>query len=97
MCLSGKDSDLHLTDQVAAEIIDPNRNTMDKDNHYWITHAEENNLVVGTKARILYADEEERIRIALRFNQLIREGKLGPVMIGRDHHDTGGTDSPFVS
>ena len=95
VCLSGKDSDLHLTDQVAAEIIDPNRNTMDKDNHYWIIHAEENNLVVGTKARILYADEEERIRIALRFNQLIREGKLGPVMIGRDHHDTGGTDSPF--
>ena len=57
-------------------ISETQENTMDKDNHYWITHAEENNLVVGTKARILYADEEERIRIALRFNQLIREEKI---------------------
>jgi urocanate hydratase len=51
--------------------------------------------VVGTKARILYQDAEGRLRIALAFNQLVREGKVGPIMLGRDHHDTGGTDSPF--
>jgi len=68
---------------------------MDRDNHHWISEAHENKLVVGTKARILYADEEGRVRIALRFNQLVREGVIGPVMLGRDHHDTSGTDSPF--
>lgn len=95
VCLSGKDSDLEITDQAARELIDPNRNAMDRDNHHWISEAGENKLVVGTKARILYADEEGRVRIALRFNQLVREGEIGPVMLGRDHHDTSGTDSPY--
>ena len=95
VCLSGKDEDLRATDQAAAELIDPNRNAMDRDNYHWIVNAEENKLVVGTKARILYADEMGRVNIALRFNQLVREGKIGPVMLGRDHHDTSGTDSPF--
>ncbi len=95
VCLSGRESDLELTDRAAQELIDPNRNAMDRDNHHWIAEAGANQLVVGTKARILYADEEGRVRIALRFNQLVREGKIGPVMLGRDHHDTSGTDSPF--
>jgi len=68
---------------------------MDRDNYHWISNAEENKLVVGTKARILYADEEGRVRIALRFNQMVRNGEIGPVMLGRDHHDVSGTDSPF--
>ncbi len=95
VCLSGQDSDLEITDQAAKELIDPARNAMDRDNHHWISEAAANQMVVGTKARILYADEEGRVRIALRFNQLVREGRIGPVMLGRDHHDTSGTDSPF--
>ncbi len=95
VCLSRKDEDLHKTDQAARELIDPKRNSMDRDNHHWISNAEENKLVVGTKARILYADEEGRVRIALKFNQMVRDGIIGPVMLGRDHHDVSGTDSPF--
>lgn len=95
VCLSGKDSDLKITDQAAKELIDPSCNSMDRDNHNWICQADGNQLVVGSKARILYADEEGRVRIALKFNQMVREGKIGPVMLGRDHHDTSGTDSPF--
>jgi urocanate hydratase len=76
------------------ECIDPNRRPQDRDNYNWIKKAGENNLVIGTKARMLYQDAAGRIRIALRFNQLVREGKIGPVMIGRDHHDTGGADCP---
>ncbi|MBN2829561.1 MAG: urocanate hydratase, partial [Candidatus Cloacimonetes bacterium] len=95
VCLSGKDSDLHETDQAAMACIDPKRSSLDRDNHYWIETAEDNKLVVGTKARILYSDEEGRIRIAFKFNEMIREGKIGPVMLGRDHHDVSGTDSPF--
>ncbi len=95
VCLSRKDEDLHKTDQAATALIDPKRNSMDRDNHHWISNAEENKLVVGTKARILYADEEGRVRIALKFNQMVREGIIGPVMLGRDHHDVSGTDSPF--
>ncbi len=95
VCLSGKAEDLRATDRAAMELIDPARNSMDRDNHHWISQAEENKLVVGTKARILYADEEGRVRIALRFNQMVREGLIGPVMLGRDHHDVSGTDSPF--
>lgn len=95
VCLSRKDEDLHKTDQAARDLIDPKRNSMDRDNHHWISNAEENKLVVGTKARILYADEEGRVRIALKFNQMVREGIIGPVMLGRDHHDVSGTDSPF--
>ncbi|HPY95839.1 MAG TPA: urocanate hydratase [Candidatus Cloacimonadota bacterium] len=95
VCLSGKDEDLHKTDQAAMSCIDPNRSPQDRDNYHWIASAEENKLVVGTKARILYADEEGRIRIALKFNEMIRKGEIGPVILGRDHHDVSGTDSPF--
>ena len=95
VCLSRKDEDLQITDAAARELIDPARNAMDRDNHHWISNAGENKLVVGTKARILYADEEGRVRLALRFNQLVRAGRIGPVMLGRDHHDVSGTDSPF--
>lgn len=95
VCLSHKDEDLRATDRAAASLIDPKRNSMDRDNHHWINSAEENALVVGTKARILYADEEGRVRIALKFNDMVRNGEIGPVMLGRDHHDVSGTDSPF--
>ncbi len=95
ICLSGRDSDLEQTDRAALALIDPIRNAMDRDNHHWISQAAANKLVVGTKARILYADEQERVSIALRFNQMVRAGQIGPVMLGRDHHDTSGTDSPF--
>jgi urocanate hydratase len=79
----------------ACALIDPKRNSMDRDNHHWISTAEQNALVVGTKARILYADEEGRVRLALKFNEMIRKHEIGPVILGRDHHDTSGTDSPF--
>jgi len=95
VCLSRKEEDLRKTDAAARDLIDPKRNSMDRDNYHWISNAEENKLVVGTKARILYADEEGRVRIALRFNQMVRNGEIGPVMLGRDHHDVSGTDSPF--
>ncbi|ADO76246.1 urocanate hydratase [Halanaerobium praevalens] len=95
VCLSGEDEDLRTTDQAAMACIDPERRSQDYDNYQWISDAEENELVVGSKARILYADGPGRVKIALRFNKLIREGKLGPVMLGRDHHDVSGTDSPF--
>ena len=77
------------------EAIDPTRRYQDRDNYNWIKDAEKNQLVVGTEARILYQDEEGRVNIALAFNKLVREGKIGPVMMGRDHHDVSGTDSPF--
>ncbi len=95
ICLSGKQSDLDLTDEVALSCIDPNRRFQDNDNYHWILNAKENKLVVGTKARILYQDANGRLKIALAFNKLVKEGKSGPIMLGRDHHDTGGTDSPF--
>ncbi len=95
VCLSGKDEDLHATDQAAMTCINPNESSVHRDNHHWIATAEENKLVVGTKARILYSDEVGRVEIALKFNQLVREGKIGPVLLGRDHHDVSGTDSPF--
>lgn len=95
VCLSGKPEDLRATDQAAMEQIDKDRRFQDYDNWVWIRDAEKNALVVGTQARILYQDEVGRVNIALAFNQMVREGKIGPVMLGRDHHDTGGTDSPF--
>ena len=95
VCLSGKDEDLHETDKAAMSCIDPNESSVHRDNYYWIKTAEQNKLVVGTKARILYSDEVGRIQIALKFNELVREGKIGPVLLGRDHHDVSGTDSPF--
>ncbi|MEA4914231.1 MAG: urocanate hydratase [Christensenella sp.] len=95
VCLSGKHEDLMKTDRAAMDCIDPDRNWQDRDNHAWIRDAESNHLVVGTQARILYQDEEGRCRIALKFNELVRRGEIGPVMLGRDHHDVSGTDSPF--
>lgn len=95
VCLSHKDEDLRLTDQIAMSLIDPSLSPLHYDNYHWIANAANNDLVVGTKARILYADEEGRINIALAFNQAVRDGRLGPIMIGRDHHDVSGTDSPF--
>jgi len=95
VCLSLKHSDLIKTDQAAISCIDPNRRAQDRDNWYWIKNAEHNNLVVGSQARILYADMETRVKIALKFNEMVRSGEIEPVMLGRDHHDTGGTDSPF--
>jgi len=95
VCLSGKDEDLRRTDAAAMACIDPKRRGQDRDNWIWIRDAEKNRLVVGTKARILYQDALGRRDIALRFNAMVRSGEVGPVMLGRDHHDTGGTDSPF--
>jgi len=95
VCLSGKEQDLDKTDQTAMSCINPEGRAQDRDNYYWIRDAKKNNLVVGTKARILYADAKERIRIALKFNNLVKNGEIGPIMLGRDHHDVSGTDSPF--
>ncbi len=95
VCLSGKPEDLHKTDLAAMSVIDPNRRGQDRDNYIWIRDAKKNKLVVGTQARILYQDALGRRDIALKFNDMVRKGEIGPVMLGRDHHDTGGTDSPF--
>lgn len=95
VCLSGDPEDLRKTDAAAMEAIDPHRRYQDRDNWIWIRDAEKNRLVVGTQARILYSDALGRRDIALKFNELVRTGEIGPVMLGRDHHDTGGTDSPF--
>jgi urocanate hydratase len=95
VCLSGRKEDLEKTDQAAMDCIDPNRRFQDHDNWAWIRDAGKNDLVVGTQARILYQDAAGRTNIALAFNALVRNGDIGPVMLGRDHHDTGGTDSPF--
>ena len=95
VCLSGKASDLLKTDHAAMDCIDPDRRGQDRDNYAWIRDAQQNKLVVGTQARILYQDANGRVRIALRFNEMVRNGEIGPVMLGRDHHDVSGTDSPF--
>lgn len=95
VCLSGDPKDLHKTDQAAMASIDPTRRFQDRDNYQWIRDAEKNELVVGTQARILYQDAEGRRRIARRFNEMVRDGEIGPIMLGRDHHDVSGTDSPF--
>ena len=94
-CLSGKEEDLDATDAAAMECIDPNARYQDRDNWVWVRDAKKNKLVVGTQCRILYQDAYGRTNIALKFNQMVREGKIGPVMLGRDHHDTAGTDSTF--
>jgi urocanate hydratase len=95
VCLSGKRDDLIKTDKAAMECIDSTRRGQDRDNYIWIRDAEKNNLVVGTQARILYQDAQGRLKIALKFNEMVRNGEIGPVMLGRDHHDVSGTDSPF--
>lgn len=95
VCLSGKDEDLRKTDKAAMDCINPDRRGQDRDNYNWIRDAEENALVVGTKARILYQDAGGRLKIAFKFNEMVRNGEIGPIMLGRDHHDVSGTDSPF--
>ena len=102
VCTSGKEEDLDRTDAIAAEVLGQMEKTAPddirpqlSDNINWIKSAKANNLVVGSKARILYADAEGRIKIALAFNQAIKEGAISPVVLGRDHHDVSGTDSPF--
>ena len=103
VCCSGSPSDLDKTDQIAIDVLqrlakncDPKIQQQMLDNIQWITEASENALVVGSQARILYADEIGRVEIAEAFNQAIRSGEIsGPVVLGRDHHDVGGTDSPY--
>jgi urocanate hydratase len=95
VCLSGKHEDLIKTDHAAMSCINPDRRAQDRDNYVWIRDAEKNKLVVGTQARILYQDAMGRMNIALKFNEMVRDGEIGPVMMGRDHHDVSGTDSPF--
>ena len=102
VCTSGKDEDLDYTDQLAASVLSEIYKTASPeiqgqlmDNINWIQSAKKNHLVVGSKARILYADAEGRIKIATAFNHAVAEGKIGPIVLGRDHHDVSGTDSPF--
>ena len=103
VCTSGTDEDLRISDKIATEILShlaeeckPEISTQYQDNIRWIKEAENHDLVVGSKARILYADEQGRLQIALAFNRAIKEGIISaPIVLGRDHHDVGGTDSPY--
>jgi len=102
VCTSGKPEDLEKTDQIALQIMNEIMEHSPKeiqqqmqDNITWIEGARANKLVVGSQARILYADAEGRSKIALAFNKAIANGEIGPVVLGRDHHDVSGTDSPF--
>ena len=103
VCTSGKPEDLEMTDRLAAEVLEEIRSTAPAeicgqldDNIHWIREAGRNHLVVGSQARILYADCEGRTKIALAFNRAIADGRLSaPVVLGRDHHDVSGTDSPY--
>jgi len=102
VCTSGNPKDLEKTDIIACEVLEeikknspPEIQQQMADNIQWIKGAQENDLVVGSQARILYADAEGRIKIAQAFNKAIKKGKIGPIVLGRDHHDVSGTDSPF--
>ena len=102
VCASGKPNDLAKTDKIACEVLEKMmRNSpieiqqQMSDNIQWIKGAQENNLVVGSQARILYADSEGRIKIAQAFNQAIANGEIDTIILGRDHHDVSGTDSPY--
>jgi urocanate hydratase len=102
VCTSGNPEDLKKTDQIAMEVLQkmvenaPEEIKLQmQDNIIWIRDAQKNKLVVGSQARILYADAEGRSKIAAAFNEAIAAGKIGPVVIGRDHHDVSGTDSPY--
>ena len=102
VCTSGNPKDLEQTDIIACEVLEEIKKNSPveiqqqmADNIQWIKGAQENDLVVGSQARILYADAEGRIKIAQAFNKAIKKGKIGPVVLGRDHHDVSGTDSPF--
>lgn len=103
VCTSGKPEDLEMTDRLAAEVLEEMCGTSPasirgqlEDNLHWIREAGRNHLVVGSQARILYADCEGRTKIALAFNKAIADGRISaPVVLGRDHHDVSGTDSPY--
>ena len=103
VCTSGDPEDLALTDKLAGDVLEEMLKTAPEDirgqladNLHWIREAGRNHLVVGSQARILYADAEGRTKIALAFNDAIRDGRLkAPVVLGRDHHDVSGTDSPY--
>lgn len=102
VCSSGTQKDLDITDQIAAGVLERLKSDAPteihsqlNDNIHWIKNAKKNNLVVGSKARILYADAMGRIEIATAFNKAIEKGIIGPVILGRDHHDVSGTDSPY--
>ncbi len=102
VCASGKAEDLAKTDEIACRVLEEIMQNSPveiqqqmADNIRWIKGAQENKLVVGSQARILYADAEGRIKIAEAFNKAIKEGIIGPVVLGRDHHDVSGTDSPY--
>ena len=102
VCASGNAEDLDKTDQIAANILQKLMKNSPaeiqlqmQDNITWIKNAKSNNMVVGSKARILYADAEGRIKIAEAFNNAIAKGEIGAIILGRDHHDVSGTDSPF--
>jgi len=103
VCSSGKESDLDKTDAIATQVLEKLKKDSDvavqqqmQDNINWIKGAKKNKLIVGSQARILYADALVRIKIATAFNNAISEGKIiAPIIIGRDHHDVSGTDSPF--
>ncbi|MGB0141684.1 MAG: urocanate hydratase [Luminiphilus sp.] len=102
VCTSGNARDLEITDKLACTVLEEMLSKADDevrqqiaDNIRWINGARENRLVVGSQARILYADAEGRVKIARAFNEAIRSGEIGPVVLGRDHHDVSGTDSPF--
>ena len=102
VCASGKPEDLAKTDAIACQVLEEMAKTAPieiqqqmQDNIQWIKGAQENKLVVGSQARILYADAEGRVKIAEAFNQAIANGEIGTVVLGRDHHDVSGTDSPY--
>ncbi len=102
VCASGKPEDLAITDAIACKVLEKIKKNSPKeiqqqmaDNIQWIKGAQENKLVVGSQARILYADSEGRIKIAKAFNKAIKKSKIGNVILGRDHHDVSGTDSPY--
>ena len=102
VCASGKPEDLDKTDCIAAAILEDlmlsapeDIQLQMQDNITWIKNAKQNNMVVGSQARILYADAEGRSKIAIAFNDAISKGEIGPVVLGRDHHDVSGTDSPY--
>ncbi|WP_417429497.1 urocanate hydratase [Halpernia sp.] len=102
VCASGKPEDLEKTDQLACKVLEEIMKNSPaeiqqqmQDNITWIKGAQENNLVVGSQARILYADAEGRMKIAEAFNNAIKNGEIGEVILGRDHHDVSGTDSPY--
>ncbi|ARV07628.1 urocanate hydratase [Polaribacter sp. SA4-10] len=102
VCASGNPEDLAKTDKIACEVLEKIKKHSPKeiqqqmtDNIQWIKGAQENKLVVGSQARILYADAEGRMKIAKAFNKAIKKGEIGLVVLGRDHHDVSGTDSPY--